>query len=139
MFEPVTASGSDVLPSDPPSGEVILGRFGERARELLDNAAENEAVPLAGTGTCLAELRWSIMNESVVHLDDLMLRRTRLGNLMSEGGKAVLDSIKPMLMQELGWDEARWSDEVKRYRGIINQYYSVPGAAVTASARPDTP
>jgi len=139
MFEPVTASGGDVLPSDPATGEAILGRFGERARELLNHAAENEAVPLAGTGTCLAELRWSIMNEAVVHLDDLMLRRTRLGNLMHEGGEAVLDSIKPILMQELGWDEVHWSDELKRYRGIINQHYSVPGAVGSAPARPATP
>jgi glycerol-3-phosphate dehydrogenase len=67
-----------------------------------------------------------LQHESVVHLDDLMLRRTRLGLLMKNGGEAVLEDIKGLVVEVLHWNEQRWLAERERYREIIEQHYSVP-------------
>lgn len=77
-----------------------------------------------------AQLRWILANEMVMHLDDLMLRRTRLGNLLAQGGEALLPRIKPLCCQQLHWDDARWEQEVRRYRAIVTQYYQPPTPSV---------
>lgn len=74
----------------------------------------------------LQQLTFVLENEMVVHLDDLLLRRTRLGNLMANGAESLFEHIAPLCERYLGWDQARWDEEVKRYREIYQRYYSVP-------------
>ena len=77
----------------------------------------------------LEQVRWVLENEMVMHLDDLLLRRTRIGNLLPHGGKVILGEIKPLCQQLLGWDEAEWEREAARYIDIVERYYSVPQAS----------
>ena len=77
------------------------------------------------TQTMWAELRWALRYEQVVHLDDLMLRRTRLGLLLVKGGADHFDTIKQMALSE-GWTEQRWASEQTRYSQIWHAYYSLP-------------
>lgn len=72
------------------------------------------------------QVRWMLDNEMVVHLEDLMLRRTRLGNLRPEGARRDLDGLEPLCREQLGWDEARWQDECRRYLDIVQRFYSLP-------------
>lgn len=67
--------------------------------------------------------RWAIRYEQVVHLDDLLLRRTHIGNVCADGGIALLRTHKPWLMQELKWNEQRWQEELERYQHIWRAYY----------------
>lgn len=92
--------------------------------------------PVPSGDDLLDQLRWVLENEMVVHLDDLLLRRTRLGNLLAEGGAGCLPLIQPLCQQLLGWDESRWEAEVSRYQAIIARYYSVPdgGRAIADAA-----
>lgn len=120
--------GADVLPADPDRGARLLGRYGDDARDLIASAPEAEAAAIPGTRTCLAQLRWALRHESVVHLDDLMLRRTRLGLLLENGGASVLSDVRRLCREEAGWDDSRWASEQARYRGVIALYYAVPGA-----------
>ncbi|NBB93834.1 MAG: FAD-dependent oxidoreductase, partial [Gammaproteobacteria bacterium] len=87
------------------------GYYGNAAVRLLAEAdpAEREAVP--GTDTLWAELAWSARREAVVHLDDLLLRRTRLGLLLPEGGAAIAGRIEALCRRDLGWDALRWGEE----------------------------
>jgi glycerol-3-phosphate dehydrogenase len=55
-----------------------------------------------------------------------MLRRTRLGLLLENGGEEVLDKISQIAKEVCGWTEQRWQSELERYRGIIGKYYTVP-------------
>jgi glycerol-3-phosphate dehydrogenase len=73
-----------------------------------------------------ARVAWILANEMVQHLDDLLLRRTRLGNLYPEGALVLLPRIKPLCRDHLGWDEARWQDEVGRYQDILSRFYQPP-------------
>ena len=126
IFSGPTASGRDIMPEDPDRGERLLGRYGQDAVALLATCPEHERAPISGTPTCLAQVRWALLHESVLHLDDLMLRRTRLGILLKNGGAEVLDQVEPLCRELLGWDALRWGQEVERYQGVIDHHYMVP-------------
>lgn len=76
-----------------------------------------------------ARLTWILDNEMVEHLDDLLLRRTRLGNLLPSGALALLPRIQPLCLAQLGWSDNRWQAEVARYLAIVNRHYQPPGRA----------
>jgi glycerol-3-phosphate dehydrogenase len=72
------------------------------------------------------ELRWCARSEGVVHLDDLMLRRLRLGLTLPEGGLGHMDRIRGIVQPELGWDDARWQQEAESYALLWRQSYYLP-------------
>lgn len=109
--------------------EGALRRIGRYEPELLSlflesAAEERQAIPR--TDLRWAELRGIIAHEAVVHLDDLLLRRTRLGFQLPEGALPFLERHRARLQAWLGWDDARWSLEVRRYRGIWEDCYRPP-------------
>jgi len=65
-------------------------------------------------------------HESVHHLDDLFLRRTRLGLVAPEGGSAFLPQIRPVVQEELNWTNSRWDEETARYLARWKKTYGVP-------------
>lgn len=83
-------------------------------------------VQVANHDQLKTQVTWILQNEMVQHLDDLMLRRIRAGNMMPNGGAEVLDLIQPLCTQYLAWDEARWQEELVNYQQIIASSYSVP-------------
>ncbi len=105
----------------------LLGRYGDDAAALLTISPQNEWQPIANTPTLWAELRWAAYAEGVVHLDDLLLRRTRLGLLLPEGGLPWIDTIRTTVQPELGWDDAHWQTEVDAYASRWHTAYSLPG------------
>jgi glycerol-3-phosphate dehydrogenase len=105
----------------------LAGRYGLEAGEVASCAKQGEHDRIPGTDILWAELRWAARNENVVHLDDLLLRRTRLGLLVSEGGVARLDRIRVISEEELGWDDVRWHEEAQSYQTLWKRCYSVPG------------
>lgn len=74
-----------------------------------------------------AEVVWACKHEDVKHLDDLMLRRTRLGLIAPEGGKALLPLVKQYCQSTLNWDDEQWRAEELRYLALWSEAYSVPG------------
>ncbi|HQE91465.1 MAG TPA: glycerol-3-phosphate dehydrogenase/oxidase [Anaerolineae bacterium] len=107
----------------------LLGRYGIQAPALVRAAHPGELTPVPGTPTLWAELRWAARAEGVIHLDDLLLRRTRLGLLLPEGGAPLLDDIRRICQPELGWDDARWDAEDAAYRDLWRRAYSLPDKA----------
>jgi glycerol-3-phosphate dehydrogenase len=76
-----------------------------------------------------AELAWAAENEAVVHLDDLLLRRVRLGLLLPKGGMDKMDQVRNLVQSPLGWSDDTWLSEVIRYKAIWQENYSLPGKA----------
>jgi glycerol-3-phosphate dehydrogenase len=62
----------------------------------------------------------------VHHLDDLLLRRTRLGLLMPHGAQALLARLEPVAREALGWSAGEWRDECDRYGRLIAQCHALP-------------
>ena len=54
------------------------------------------ALPLPKGEALLETIEWVLDNEMVLHLDDLLLRRVRLGNTMPAGGKDILPQIRSL-------------------------------------------
>jgi glycerol-3-phosphate dehydrogenase len=104
----------------------LIGRYGAHASQLIETIATEEFQLIPDTKTVWAELRWAARNEQVLHLDDLLLRRTRLGSLLPQGGQAILPSIRKICQNELGWDDEIWQAEEAAYLRLYQQSYSVP-------------
>lgn len=108
--------------------EHLHARYGNRVKSLLQNAGEQDLTPIADTSITIAECRWILQHEAVAHLDDFMLRRTRLGQLLKQGGIDLLPLLKADCMRLMNWSEQCWQDEVQRYQSIWQQHYSLPTA-----------
>jgi glycerol-3-phosphate dehydrogenase len=104
----------------------LIGHYAADAPLLLNAAQPDELEPIPGTSILWAELRWAARAEGVVHLDDLLLRRVRLGLLVKDGGQALLPRIRSICQSELGWDDARWKQEERVYKALWQQCYSLP-------------
>lgn len=104
----------------------LLGRYGTRLPQFLSESSEQELRKIKNSQYCLAECRWAIKHEHVVHLDDLLLRRTRLGLILEDGGQALLPNIKPIFQEILDWDDNQWQQELTRYQSIWQNFYSLP-------------
>ena len=112
-------------PLSPEQYRRFVGKYGYLAQRFLAEMPAQELKLIPETQTMWAEVRWALRYEQVVHLDDLMLRRTRLGLLLVKGGAAHFDTIKQMALSE-GWTEERWVSEQARYSQIWQAYYSLP-------------
>lgn len=115
----------------------LLGRYGAAAPALVRAASPGELTPIPGTETLWAELRWAARSEGVAHLDDLLLRRTRLGLLLPRGGAALLDEVRHICQAELGWDDACWGEEVAAYQALWECCYSLPPRESIPDWRPE--
>jgi glycerol-3-phosphate dehydrogenase len=118
------------LPTDPPLEERVrrrlLGRYAADAPLLVAAAQSGELAEIPGTQSLWAELRWASRAEGVVRLDDLMLRRVRLGHLLPGGAQGLLQRIRGICQPELGWSDARWESEQAAYLDLWRCCYSVP-------------
>jgi len=94
----------------------------------LTSAAPDECRPIAGTRIWWAELRWIAQHEAVHHLDDLLLRRTRLGLVLPRGGQALLAQMRTLIQATLGWSDVQWDQECLRYQALIDRCYSLPAS-----------
>jgi glycerol-3-phosphate dehydrogenase len=111
----------------------LAGRHGAAAPALVEAAADRHELELIpGTPDPWAALRWAARAEGVMHLDDLLLRRVRLGLLMPGGGAAHLARIRSIVAPELGWDDARWAAEEAAYRARWARDHVPPAGAVPA-------
>lgn len=128
--EPVLAPVAGPLPGasglDERAQQRLWGRYGRRAPEVVAAAQPGELTPIEQTNYLWAELRWAAYAEAVVHLDDLLLRRVRVGLLLPEGGAALQERIGAICREELGWDEQRWQEEWSRYRDLWKCCYRPP-------------
>lgn len=73
-----------------------------------------------------AEVVWACKQEDVKHLDDLMLRRTRLGLILPEGGRAILANVRQHCQSALNWDDEQWRSEEAGYLALWAHAYSLP-------------
>jgi glycerol-3-phosphate dehydrogenase len=62
----------------------------------------------------------------VRHLDDLLLRRTRLALLLPEGAQALLPRLEPVAREALRWSAGEWRDECERHARIVARCYAIP-------------
>ncbi|KAB0580700.1 FAD-dependent oxidoreductase, partial [Ideonella dechloratans] len=96
------------------------GRWGA----LAGQAARGALIP--GTTTRWGELRHSLLHEQVRHLDDLLLRRSRLGLLMPGFAADLLPALQPLCQETLGWSAEHFRQERDRYLALMTTTHGVP-------------
>lgn len=108
----------------------LQGFYGRQLDTLLALAHDNDLAYVTDNYTIWAEVRFAARCEQVMHLDDLLLRRTRLGLILPNGAMTPLISarLQQICQQELGWDEPKWQEEVARYTELWQRYYHLPAA-----------
>jgi glycerol-3-phosphate dehydrogenase len=104
----------------------LLGRLGSDALPMVKSAHPGEMDTIPGSNYLWAELRWAARAEGVSHLDDLLLRRTRLGHILPKGAESILPRVKSICLEELGWSENRWKQEQVDYQTLWGDCYYLP-------------
>lgn len=130
--KPSDAGDRKIGPCRPPASEGLdgasvkrlYGRYGPDAEEIIKISGPEGLMTIPGTETLWAEVRWAAGHEGAAHLDDIMLRRTRLGILVPEGGAHILPRVREAVQPAAGWDDRRWEKELSRYLDIWRNAYS---------------
>lgn len=108
----------------------LQGFYGRQLDTLLELAHEDDLAYVTDSNTIWPEIRFAARHEQVMHLDDLLLRRTRLGLILPHGAMTPLISarLKQICQQELCWNEQKWQQEAQRYQNLWQRYYHLPAA-----------
>lgn len=104
----------------------LSGCYGAFAGSFIQQASDYQLKPISYSHHLWAELVWAVKYEQVQHLDDLLLRRTRLGNVLPQGAIMLMAQIKTLCHRELQWNETKWEDEVQAYQQLWQSHYNLP-------------
>ena len=111
----------------------LLHRYGSLLTELLElvDADPTLGHPLEHAPAYLrAEVAYAASHEGVLHLEDVMVHRTRLVYEQADRGLGAIEEIADLVAERLGWDDARRQEEVDHYRARCE-------AEEAAAAEPD--
>jgi glycerol-3-phosphate dehydrogenase len=100
----------------------LLGRYGSLAVQVADLVAADPRLgePLSAAPDYLrAEVVYAVTDEGALHLDDVMVRRTRIAMECPGNGAAAAAEVAGVMAGQLGWSAAVESDEVERYRRSV--------------------
>ena len=128
VFSTVVPTNEKFATLSPQLQQRLLGFYGLQLDTLLKLAHNDDLTYVTDSNTIWAEIRFAARYEQVIHLDDLLLRRTRLGLILPHGAMTPLISarLKQLCQQELGWNEQKWQQEVSRYKALWQRYYHLP-------------
>ncbi|MCU0511558.1 MAG: glycerol-3-phosphate dehydrogenase/oxidase [Anaerolineae bacterium] len=104
---------------------VLLARYGTRAATIAAFIAAGEDAPLTHHAAySRREILYLAQQERVVHLDDLLLRRTMLG-MLGEVSGPLLAELADLVAQALDWSPAQHSAALAHARRILREKHGV--------------
>jgi glycerol-3-phosphate dehydrogenase len=123
--------------------EHLLGRYGTLAAEVLELVKDDAALgrPLApGHPYLRAEVAYAVSHEGALHLEDVLMRRTRLFIEAADSGAAAAE-VAVIMGRLLGWSRRRRAAETRRYLDLVEAERTrpavdsvpVPGLALAAA------
>ena len=105
--------------------EALLFRYGTRAEQVARFCAEQPDRPLQHHATYTArEIEFIVRNERVLHLDDLVLRRTAIA-LLGELRGGLLDELLAILACLHEWPQDRTAAERRRAVEILRSRHRI--------------
>lgn len=111
----------------------LLHRYGSNLREIVElcEAQPDLAKPLEHAPAYLrAEIAYGVSHEGALHLEDLLLHRTRLNYEVVDRGLAALPEVAAIVAEQLGWDDVTRDAEIASYTDRAN-------AEAAAEQQPD--
>ncbi|MCL2464727.1 MAG: glycerol-3-phosphate dehydrogenase, partial [Micrococcales bacterium] len=117
----------------------LLDRYGSLLSELVDLIAQQPDLsePLAGAPAYLrVEARYAVTHEGALHLDDILMHRTRLNYEQADKGVGALQEIADLVGPALNWDDdtRKWEIEAYRERVAAENAAAQAGDDVSAEA-----
>lgn len=113
---------------------VLFERYGTVAREVASFLAGGPDAPVVRERLSTRELAWMVQRERVVHLSDVLLRRTDLA-FTGELDDAVVERVAAALADAAGWDASRRETELRRTRDeLASRHGVVAGRRVGGAA-----
>ena len=105
--------------------KVLFERYGTRALEVAHYLAAGPDEPLKSLeGWSRREVEFLVEREKVVHVDDLLIRRSTLawlGNVT----RPVVEEIAAIMGASLGWSGEQVKAEVERTLGILKEFHGI--------------
>lgn len=104
---------------------LLFERYGTRAQAVGEYIHRGEDAPLSRLPEYTRrEIGFIARYEKVVHLDDLLLRRTMLA-MLGRLDRAAVDELAEALGEALGWDAAQTEVEAARSAAILEERHGV--------------
>jgi len=106
--------------------QTLFKRYGTRAEAIAQFIVAGSDAPLHHLSTySQREIIFLAVNESIIHLDDLILRRSLIGMMGLIDGD-VLAQLGEIVGGVLGWSEAQIKQEIERASNILQRKHGVP-------------
>jgi glycerol-3-phosphate dehydrogenase len=112
--------------------EHLLGRYGSVAGEVLELVRADPSLgrPLAAGHPYLrAEVAYAVTHEGALHVEDVLVRRTRLFIESADSGSCAAEDVAQIMGKLLGWNRRRRATEMARYAALVDAEHAVLGAA----------
>jgi glycerol-3-phosphate dehydrogenase len=104
-------------------------RYGTGAEVVAVYLQAEPDTPLAfHPGYSRREIEFLALNERVVHLDDLIMRRTTMG-ILGEVNRASLEELAAVVSPALGWPEHKTAAEIERTIELLQKAHRAMVAA----------
>jgi glycerol-3-phosphate dehydrogenase len=97
----------------------LLHRYGSLLSELVETVDADPGLraPLEHAPAYLrAEIAYAVTHEGALHLDDVLMHRTRLNYEQADRGLSAVDEIAEIISPLLGWDDDARAREIAAYR-----------------------
>lgn len=116
---------SDKTGVSAPQVKTLFDRYGTRAEEIAAFVqADNDAPVRAAPDYSRREILFIAQNERVLHLDDLILRRTLLVWLGYTSAE-LLTELVDIMAEVLGWSNERKQAELERTTKILHEKHGI--------------
>jgi glycerol-3-phosphate dehydrogenase len=115
----------------------LVGRYGSLALRVLNLAAAEPdlATPLSGAETYLAaEVRYAVLHEAALHVDDVLTRRTHIAFEAADRGRRAVEQVAALMAPVLGWGKDAIDREVAHYRARLDAESAAQATLDDASA-----
>jgi glycerol-3-phosphate dehydrogenase len=114
-----TAATDDACIADVAGLAALYGSAGAEAIAALCALDHQLAQPIAGSSVVAARIVHAIRDEAALTLEDVVVRRTRLG-AAGHPGAEIARACAAIMAAELGWSAARIEDEI----ASLDRFYS---------------
>jgi glycerol-3-phosphate dehydrogenase len=113
--------------------DALLERYGTRALVVIDAIADEDDAPLVSDPSfTTGEIRYIAANESVVHLIDVVLRRTNHA-FTGDVSLPLLAELSTIVGGVLGWTDARAAAEVRATADEVSAMHGIQLTEVAAT------
>lgn len=124
-FAPVEIPNHSIGVSENARVQRLAGRYGPKGlATLMECHGDDTWKVISGSRTLWGELPFVSADPSIRHLDDILLRRVRMGMVLRNGGADLLPRIEPLIRPVLRWSEAQWREECIRYKGVFDRLHA---------------